>query len=268
MNDFEHLDVTVSDRVATLRLDRPDSLNALNGRLTGELIAALTALDADEGVRAIILTGSGRGFCAGADVADLAAAAGQGADVGPAGLRRLLRTGSARLARLLLEVETPMVAAVNGPCAGAGVGLAVACDFVLAAEDATFNLVFVDRGLVPDYGLTWLLPRMVGLRRARELALLGGRLGAREAVAAGLITRVVAGADLATEAAALARRLADGPGVALGLTKRLLADSSELDHATAVDREFSAQALCFASEDAREGAMAFLEKRPPTFRSR
>jgi 2-(1,2-epoxy-1,2-dihydrophenyl)acetyl-CoA isomerase len=268
MSTFEQLRLDVVDHVATVVLDRPASLNALDRRLTSELITVLTDLDGDEAVRAIVLTGSGRGFCAGADVSDLAAAAEGGAEVGPAGLRRMMRASSARLARLLLDVETPMVAAVNGPCAGAGMGLALACDFVIAAEDAVFSLVFVERGLVPDYGLTWLLPRMIGLRRARELALLGGRLPAAEAAAAGLITEAVPAADLTDRADALARRLADGPGVALRLMKRLLADAGELDHATAIDREFTAQALCFSTADAMEGAMAFLEKRPPEFRSR
>jgi 2-(1,2-epoxy-1,2-dihydrophenyl)acetyl-CoA isomerase len=259
----------IVEHVATVTLDRPDQLNALNQRATAALIDLLTALDADPAVRAIVLTGAGRGFCAGADVGDLAAAAaGQADDLRPAAMRDVMRNGSARLARLLLELETPMVAAVNGPCAGAGVGLALSCDFVLAAEDAVFSVVFVRRGLVPDYGVTWLLTRLVGLRRAKELALLGERLTAAEADALGLLTRVVPGADLLEEAQALARRLADGPGVALRLAKRLLNDVSDLDHATAVDREFTAQALCFASADALEGATAFLEKREPRFTSR
>lgn len=259
----------VAAHVATVTLDRPAQLNALDATLTTELLELLTALDGDPGVRAIVLTGAGRGFCAGADVAELAAAATeQQGGLRPAAVRAALRDAPSRLARLLLQLETPMVAAVNGPCAGAGIGLALACDFVLAAEDAIFSVVFVQRGLVPDYGTTWLLPRLIGLRRARELALLGERLSAAQAEELGLLTGVVAPDELLGEAEALARRLAEGPGVALGLTKRLLAEAMELDHATAIDREFTAQALCFASDDALEGAAAFLERRPPRFRSR
>jgi 2-(1,2-epoxy-1,2-dihydrophenyl)acetyl-CoA isomerase len=258
----------VADHVATVTLDRPDQLNALDLAATSALIDLLGALDADPDVRAIVLTGAGRGFCAGADVASLAAAAGgEGGDLGPGAMRTVMRSTSARLARLLLEVETPMIAAVNGPCAGAGMGLALSCDLVLAAEEAVFSVVFVRRGLVPDYGLTWLLPRLVGLRRAKELAFLGERIPAAEAERLGLLTRVVPGAALLDEAHALARRLADGPGVALRLTRRLLNDATELDHALAVDREFTAQALCFGTADALEGATAFLEKREPRFTS-
>jgi 2-(1,2-epoxy-1,2-dihydrophenyl)acetyl-CoA isomerase len=254
--------------VATVTLDRPAQLNALDRRLTVALHDTLDALDRDPGVHAIVLTGAGRGFCAGADVADIAEAAAAEGGVRPATVRELLLGDSTRLARRLLSMETPIVAAVNGPCAGAGMGLALACDLVLASDTAIFSVVFVKRGLVPDYGVTWLLPRLVGLRRAKELALLGERITAAEAEAMGLVTRVVPAADLAGEAAALADRLALGPGVALRLTKRLLTDASEVDALTAVEREFTAQSLCFASEDAIEGASAFFEKREPRFRSR
>lgn len=262
------LALDVVDHVATVTLDRPDQLNALDRRATAELHDLLAQLDADGDVRAIVLTGAGRGFCAGADVGDLAAAA-SGADgaLRPAAMRDAMRGGSARLARLLLELETPMVAAVNGPCAGAGIGLALSCDFVLAADDAVFSVVFIRRGLVPDYGVTWLLTRVVGLRKAKELALLGERLTAAEADELGLLTKVVERAVLLEEAQGLARRLAEGPGVALRLAKRLLNDAPEIDHATAIDREFTAQAICFASSDALEGATAFLEKRDPRFTS-
>jgi 2-(1,2-epoxy-1,2-dihydrophenyl)acetyl-CoA isomerase len=266
--ELTRVTLDVADAVATVTLDRPAQLNALDATLTAELISLLTELDRDSGVGAIVLTGAGRGFCAGADVGDLAAAASQGGALRPAALRDAMKGGSARLARLLLELETPMVAAVNGPCAGAGVGLALACDLVFASEEASFSVVFVRRGLVPDYGTTWLLPRLIGLRRAKELALLGDRVSAAEADALGILTRVVAPEELLAEAQAVAARLAAGPGVALRLTKRLLNDAVDLDHATAIDREFTAQALCFASDDALEGATAFLEKRPPAFRSR
>lgn len=259
------LETATSGHVTTVRLNRPAQLNALNHRLARELLDTLLALDADDDCRAVVLTGAGRGFCSGFDVADLADAAGGGDGQTPPRIRDVLRGASTRLARALLDVETPMVAAVNGPCAGAGIGLALACDIVLAGEDATFAVAFARRGLVPDYGVSWLLPRLVGLRRARELCLLADTLTAGQADDLGLVTRVVPADALLDEAHDVAGRLADGAGVALRLTKRLLAESFDVDRHTAIDREFSAQALCFASDDAREGAAAFFEKRAPRF---
>lgn len=266
MTDYDHLEVTTADHVTTVCLNRPDQLNALNERLTTELLDVLLGADADEATRVLVLTGAGRGFCSGFDVADLARmATAQGDPVTPPRMRDVMRGTSTHLARALLDVETPMVAAVNGPCAGAGIALALACDVVLASDAASFSVTFTRRGLVPDYGVSWLLPRLVGLRRARELCLLADTLPAAEAAELGLVTRVVAADDLAGDAAAVAGRLAEGAGVALKLTKRLLTESFDVDRQTAIDREFTAQALCFASDDATEGAAAFFEKREPRF---
>lgn len=262
MTEYPHLRLDRADHVLTVTLNRPERLNAIDTALGDELLDLLTAVERDDDVRAVVLTGAGRGFCAGADVGDLAFAAGAG---DPAGMRRLMRRKSVPLAQKLLDMEKPLVAAVNGPCAGAGVGVALACDIVVASTAATFSLAFVRRGLVPDYASTFLLPRLVGLRAARELCLLGDSVDAERAAALGLTTAVVAASDLMDVAGEYARRLATGPAVALGLTKRLLAGSFEVDAATALDREFTAQALCFASADAAEGAAAFLEKRQPNF---
>lgn len=264
--DATTLDVTVVGAVATVTLRRPEKLNAIDATMQQELQRAVRVLDADDAVRAIVLTGAGRGFCAGADVAALASYARGGAR--PPALRQTMRDGSQRLAAALLEVETPLVAAVNGHAAGAGVALALAADVVLAAEDAMFTVAFAHRGLVPDYGVTFLLPRIVGLRLARELCLLGEALAADRAAEVGLITRVVPSERLAAEAAEVAGQLAAGPTAALGLTKRLLLGSFDLDASTALDREFTAQAIAFASEDAAEGAAAFVEKRAPGFTGR
>jgi 2-(1,2-epoxy-1,2-dihydrophenyl)acetyl-CoA isomerase len=265
MGTFAHLRTERADHVLTVTLDRPDRLNAVNGAMAEELRGLLADADHDDGVRAVVLTGAGRGFCAGVDVADLAASAGAGDGGGPAGLRQAMRQRALPLARTLLDVETPLVAAVNGACAGAGMGLALACDVVVASEQATFTMAFVRRGLVPDYATTYLLPRLVGLRAARELCLLGDTVPAAEAERIGLVTRVVPQAELLGVAASYARRFAEGAGVALRLTKRLLSGSFDVDAATALDREFTAQALCFASADAAEGARAFMEKRPARF---
>lgn len=262
MGTFAHLEVEQADHVLRVTLNRPERLNAVNARMAEELRGLLVDAEHDDGVRAIVLTGAGRGFCAGADVADLAAHAGGAA---PAGLRQALRQRAIPLARTLLEIEKPLVAAVNGPCAGAGMGIALACDVVVASDAATFTMAFVRRGLVPDYGTTYLLPRLIGLRAARELCLLGDTVAAADADRLGLVTAVVPAGELLAEADRYARRFADGAGVALQLTKRLLSGSFAVDPATALDREFTAQALCFASADAAEGATAFLQKRPPRF---
>ena len=260
------LTAETSDWVTTVTLRRPDALNALDEELTVELTSLLAALDTDDATRVIVLTGEGRGFCAGADVAGMAEAA--GADPTPAQMRDRMRLASARLARQLHHTEKPIVAAVNGAAAGAGAAIAVSADVTIMADSALLSFLFVERGLVPDYASTWLLPRLVGLRTARRLCLFGERLRADEALRLGLVDGVVPHGDLLDEAYGVAQRLAAGAGVALRLTKRLLAESFELDHATAVDREFTAQALCFASDDAREGMTAFLEKRPPAFQWR
>ena len=253
--------------VTTLTLHRPAALNALDAGLTTALTDALARADADDEVGAIVLTGAGRGFCAGADLGELAATldAESGHRPSAAALHAVIREGSLPLAHQLLALRTPLVAAVHGPCAGAGMALALAADVVLAAPNARFTVAFVRRGLVPDYGVTWLLPRLVGLRTARELCLLGEPFDADAAQRMGLVTRLVAADALAAEADRVAAALAAGPRTAQRLTKQLLAGSDQLDAASAADAEFAAQTICLASDDAAEGAKAFLEHREPRF---
>lgn len=258
--------------VLTLRLNRPDALNALTQELAAALGGALRSAEQDDTVRAVVLTGNGRGFCAGADLSDIAAdfagALTPGGGMTSAAVLEAVRRHSVPLVEALLGLSKPLVAAVNGPCAGAGMGLALAADVIVAAQGATFTVVFTRRGLVPDYGVTHLLPRLVGLRKARELCLLADGVPADEALRMGLITQVAPLEELGDAALGWARRFAEGPGVALRLTKRLLAESFELDARQAVEREFAAQALCLTTADAVEGVAAFLEKRPPTFSGR
>ena len=263
---YSRLSVETRDWITTITLRRPDALNALDEAMTLELVGALEALEHDDQTRVIVLTGEGRGFCAGADVAAMAEAA--GADPTPGQMRQVMRRASARLARQLHQTEKPIVAAVNGAAAGAGAAIAITADVTIMADTAMLSFLFVERGLVPDYASTWLLPRLVGLRVARRLCLFGEQLRADEALRLGLVDGVVPHDALLDEAYGVAQRLAAGAGVALQLTKRLLADSFDIDHATAVDREFTAQALCFASDDAREGLTAFLQKRPSEFQWR
>ena len=266
MPEYSRLTVETAEWITTITLRRPEALNALDEPMTLELVEVLQTLEHDEDTRVIVLTGEGRGFCAGADVTAMAAET--GADPTPAQMRDVTRRASARLARQLHQTEKPIVAAVNGAAAGAGAAIAISADVTIMADSAILSFLFVERGLVPDYASTWLLPRLVGLRTARRLCLLGERLRADEALRLGLVDGVVAHDALLDEAYGVAQRLAAGAGVALRLTKRLLAESFDMDHATAVDREFTAQALCFASDDAREGMTAFLEKRPPQFQWR
>lgn len=260
----EAIRVDSEGAVAWLTLARPHVLNALNATMIGELLTVLPELDDAPHVRTIVVTGEGRGFCAGADVAELADVA-AGAQTGPAAVRQRMREGSLRLAKTLLDLETPVIAAVGGPCAGAGFGIALAADFLIARSDATFSVAFVRRGLVPDYATTYLLPRICGLGVARQLCLLGEGVSAREGQAFGFVHDVADGDAFVDAVTRLAQRLASGATVALGLTKRLLATSFEVDSTMALDREFTAQALCFSSADALEGASAFLEKRDPRF---
>lgn len=272
MTDTGPLQVHHDGGVATLTLQRPQALNALDGALTASLIDALEAADADDGVGCLVLTGAGRGFCAGADLGQIAGALGAASEPGgrpsAEAVHALMREGSMPLAQRLLSLRTPMVAAVHGPCAGAGVALALAADVVVAAENATFSVAFVRRGLVPDYEVTWLLPRLVGVRAARELCLLGDTLDAAAADRLGLVTRVVAGDAPASEAAEVAGRLAAGPRLAQRLTQQLLAGSDQLDPRAAIEAEFAAQTVCFSTDDAVEGARAFLDNREPRFTGR
>jgi 2-(1,2-epoxy-1,2-dihydrophenyl)acetyl-CoA isomerase len=243
-----------------ITLNRPERLNALTVEMAEALLAALDAAAADPQCRAVLLTGAGRGFCAGQD---LTAIAGMPADE----IGHLLDHYNP-LIRRIRELEMPVVCAVNGVAAGAGANLALACDIVLAAKSAIFVQAFARIGLIPDCGGTWFLPRLVGSARARALALLAEPLTAETAAEWGLIWRVVEDERLAGEAAALAARLASGPTVGLALTKRALeaAATNDLDRQLDVEREL--QAAAAASPDHGEGVRAFLEKRPPVFTGR
>ncbi|POX46997.1 enoyl-CoA hydratase [Streptomyces sp. Ru71] len=252
------------DGVSYVTLDRPEALNALTPDLRDRLIALLDEASADPGVRAVVLTGTGRGFCAGADLRGGAATREQL----PGDVARILRLGAQRLIAAVLDCEKPVIAAVNGTAAGLGAHLALACDLVLAAESARFIEVFVRRGLVPDGGGAYLLPRLIGPQRTKELLFFGDALGAADAERLGLVNRVVPDADLPKTAAAWAERLATGPTRALALTKQLVNASLDTDRATAFAAEAAAQEINMTTRDAHEGLRAFTERRPPGFRGR
>jgi 2-(1,2-epoxy-1,2-dihydrophenyl)acetyl-CoA isomerase len=261
-------DQLIADRdgaVLLLRMNNPDRLNALSTDLTEGLVEELTAARDDPDVRAIVLTGEGRGFSAGADLTALQEPYLRGERPR---LSEFLRSGYNRLIPLLAETPKPVVAAINGVAAGAGVSLALACDLRIAGESASFTLAFSRIGLVPDSGACWLLPRTVGVARALELALLSERVDAHAAERYGLVSRVVEDHRLADEALALARTLADLPTVGLGLTKLAFQQASRMTLAETLDLEAEIQDQAGATADHLEGVLAFLEKRRPVFTGR
>jgi 2-(1,2-epoxy-1,2-dihydrophenyl)acetyl-CoA isomerase len=245
--------------VGTITLNRPDSLNALTSGLLDELREAVTKLPGD-GARCLLLTGAGRGFSSGAD---LASSGGLPEDVGLA-LERHFNP----LMEAIAACPVPVVAAVNGPAAGAGASLALMADIVLAGRSAYFLQAFVNIGLVPDAGATWLLPRLAGRARAMEMMMLGERISAQKAAEWGMISRVVEDEFLAEEALTLAANLARGPTRALGLIRRLARDAEQSSLTDALAAERIAQREAGETEDFKQAVFAFLQKRQPTFEGR
>ncbi len=248
----------VSAAIATITLDRPEALNALTVPMKRELLAALRTAGRDRSVRAIVLTGSGRGFCAGQDLKERLEP-----DAAPLAVE--VRERYNPIIAAMRSMDQPIVGAINGVAAGAGASLAFACDLRVAAETASFVLAFGRIGLVPDSGATWFLPRLVGPAKAAELALLGETLSATEAERFGLVARVVAAEDVTGEARAIAERLAGLAPRALALTKRALQRSWSVDLDAALEDEAYRQGIAGATADHAEGLAAFLEKRPPRF---
>jgi 2-(1,2-epoxy-1,2-dihydrophenyl)acetyl-CoA isomerase len=252
------LRVDVDGPVATITLDRPEALNALTVPVKVALREALERLAVDRAVRAVILTGAGRAFCAGQDLAER-----ERPDAAPLDVELRERYNPIILA--LRAMGQPVIAAVNGVAAGAGASIAFACDLRIAAEDARFVLAFGRIGLVPDSGATWFLPRLVGQARAAELALVGDPITAQEALRIGLVSRVVPNGELLTEARALADKIAAGAPMAVALTKGALERGATIDLETALEGEAKLQGIAGASADHAEGLAAFREKRAPTF---
>ncbi len=247
------------EAVATITLARPDKLNALNPVLLDELLAALDEVRSS-GARCLLITGEGRGFSSGADLS----ASGSIPDDLGAEIERRYNP----LIKALFDLPIPIVAAVNGAAAGAGCSLALAADIVVAARSAYFVIAFVNIGLIPDAGASWMLPRLIGRARALELMMLGAPIYAEEAQEWGLIARMVEDETLASEALALATRLAQGPTKALGLIRKLARDADTLPLADALQAERDAQREAGRTEDFRGAVMSFLHKQPPAFRGR
>ena len=265
---FETIALDRAEGVATLTLDRADKLNSLNETMHAEIRAALAEIEADGAVRAMLLTGAGRAFCAGQDLSDRAVSGDGAGDGAGTDLGDTLERNYNPLIRRLAALEMPVIAAVNGIAAGAGANLALACDIVLAARSAGFLQAFSRIGLVPDSGGTYVLPRLVGTARAMALTMLGETLDAETAASWGLIWRCVDDDALMGEATALARRLAGQPTRGLALTKRAIRAAAANDLDTQLDLERDLQREAGATEDYREGVAAFLEKRKPVFKGR
>lgn len=255
------METSVERGVLYVWLNRPEAMNTINPELREGLHRALERARTDGDVRAVLLTGRGRAFCAGYD---LGLVVGRERP-GPREVRQLVRELN-ELYLALLDLEKPVVCAVNGVAAGGGFALVLVADLVLAADSARFTTVFVRRGLFPDVGVSYLLPRIVGLARARWLMLTAAEIDAATAERIGLVHEVVPAAELQGRAAALATTLAEAPTVTLGLAKTLLLRNLAADVRSALAAEADAQGLCSVTDDWWEGIVAFLEKRPPRFR--
>ena len=257
----------LSDGVATITLNRPKVLNALDTALADELSNALDRAERDPDARVVVLRGAGDGFMAGGDLKFF----GGMIDKEPEDRRTSFRTLIHRFHDSILSIRRmpkPVVAAVHGAVAGAGLSIAVACDLTLARDDAYFTLAYCNIGTSPDGGSTFALPRVIGVKKAMEIAMLGDRFDAARALEYGLVNRVLAAADFDQEVAALAKRLANGPTVALAHTKQLINNSLESSLESQLERETEAFANCTATQDFPEGITAFLEKRAANFAGR
>ncbi|TAM85619.1 MAG: 2-(1,2-epoxy-1,2-dihydrophenyl)acetyl-CoA isomerase [Candidimonas sp.] len=254
--------LTVSQGLATVVLNRPDKLNSLDAAMHRRLREVLDAVDCDDAVRAVLITGNGRGFCAGQDLNERKRApSGAAPDLG-----KTIETNWNPLARALHYLRVPTVCAVNGVAAGAGVNLALGCDLVIAAHSASFVLSFARIGLIPDAGGTYLLPRLAGGARAMGMALLGEKISAERAASWGLIWQCVDDAVLADHAGKLAASLAQGPTLGLSALKDALRESTGNSFEDQLALERTLQRRCGFSNDYREGVTAFLEKRAPNYR--
>lgn len=260
-SEERHVVVERDREIGIVRLDRPEKLNAFAGDMRDAIGDALETLGAEDGVRAIVVTGEGQGFCTGADIEYLEELV---AEENERDFARLLEAGE-RVVTILRGLEMPVIAAINGPAAGGGANLALACDLRIMADTASIGQTFVRIGLHPDWGGTYFLPRLVGVSRALELMWSGRMVDAEEALEIGLVNRVVPEDRLWDEATAWARRLAAGPPLAIARIKRAIYESGFSDLEAMLDVELEHQIECFRSEDVSRGLFAFRGKDTPRF---
>jgi enoyl-CoA hydratase/carnithine racemase len=244
--------------VVTVTMNRPERKNAANGVMWDELRDTWTEISLDPAVRCLVMTGAGDAFCSGADLG------GGGSEMNQLQSMNMIHM----TVQALHNIMVPVVAKVNGVAAGAGMNMALACDLIVASDQARFSEIFARRGLTVDFGGTWILPRLVGLHKAKELAFFADIISAEEAADIGLVNKVVPHAELDAAVAEWADRLAAGPPVALAMTKRLLTLNATADRPTALEGEGMAQTVNFGTDDTREAIAAFIEKRPPEFKGR
>ncbi|MEU9142836.1 enoyl-CoA hydratase-related protein [Streptomyces sp. NPDC048349] len=258
---------SVDANVSWITLNRPDAMNAVTWDQRERVIRLLEEASADPDVRAVVITATGKGFCAGADLRGGSPPA-QATERVAGDVARMIRLGAQRLITAVLDCEKPVIAAVNGTAAGIGAHLALACDLVIASEGARFIEVFVRRGLVPDGGGAYLLPRLIGPQKAKELIFFGDAVPAAEAARLGLVNKVVPAEELEAAAREWAERLAQGPTRALALAKQLVNASLDGDRAAALAAEATAQEINMGTADANEGVASFVERRTPKYTGR
>ena len=259
---YETILYNVADGVASVTLNRPAKLNAFNDQMIGEAFDAFKSAGRDDAVRCVVISGTGRAFSSGQDLGDFQ---GRGEDVS---IAEHLRHGYHRLIKQMVTLEKPILGAINGVAAGAGCGVALAADIRVASDAASFMLAFSRIGLIPDSGVNWFLPRLIGYARAYEMAITAERVPAARALEWGMVNRVVSGEQLPEIVAAYARQLAEGPTLAFGLTKRAMNRSWGMDLDEALAYEAHLQEVAGRSQDNREGIAAFLEKRAAAFAGR
>jgi len=266
--ELQDLIYTKEEHIATVTLNRPDRLNAFSGAMTAGLIRAMQDAKDDNDIRVIVITGAGRGFCSGLDLAAQAEAQSSGAGRAGGGGGGGYRVGGTRLSSLMLSIDKPIIASVNGPAVGWGFELALLCDIRIASSNAVMGDMHVKRGLVPDNGGHWLLPRLIGWAKASEIMFLGERMDAAEAERIGLVNKAVPHEELESVTKDWAIRIANNAPLAVQTAKRQMRLGLSSDYESNLEFSIFAQGRLFQTEDFREGVRSFTEKREPTFQGK